>query len=548
MQLAHASYSFPTEIVIWLEVALAVGSGLALLLAPGLFARTIPAIWRRIGRVGASRRASLLLVVLLALLGNGLTHLLLGPPLPTVSDEEAYLLQAETFASGRLTNPPPQLPETVRMENVLDAPTRQSKYPPAQALLLAPGVALDHPELSLVLGSVLLAAATLWALRGWTAPAWALAGTLLVVLRLGIGSYWNQSYWGGTVAAIGGALLLGTLARWQKEGPRPLLAATTVAGLALLANSRPYEGALFSLVVAAAVLSSTWAGRRRRRDADALVTWGSIALGGVVVVAAMAWYHRAVTGSPWVMPHALYTESRMPGSGHFLWSSSEVHAAGPATALRLGLERLGFDLRLSLGLLLSPIALRAAARVRSARWPALAAGAVVVGDALTGPWFVHYAAPATVAFVLLGVLGAEDLRATRFRGVELGPWAMVVTLATFFVVTVVEMPAHRADPNHPSRLRPALDARLEELAGRDLVLVDRRLGPWIVNGPTPLEQEVVWLRDVDSTSRSGIRRAFPDRIVWRLDLEPSVRLVREVGEIAVEPGIPSTIELPAAAE
>jgi hypothetical protein len=35
-----------------------------------------------------------------------------------------------------------------------------------------------------------------WALRGWLPPKWALLGTLLVVFRIGLVSYWVNSYFG----------------------------------------------------------------------------------------------------------------------------------------------------------------------------------------------------------------------------------------------------------------------------------------------------------------------------------------------------------------
>jgi len=220
-----------------------------------------------------------------------------------IHDESAYLLQAEIFASGRLSGAPPPLPEFFEQYHVLVTPRLAPKYPPGHALLLVPGVWLGWPGLVPVLlyGA---AAGLFFATARRLAGAWVALLAWLLWLSAPAGNIWRCTYLSestSTAAWMAGAFLL--LTWWQRGRPRDLVGIAVVT--AWMGITRPLTAVAFSVPVAVLVL----AGLRARGGRRPLLV--SAAAGAAVLAILPVWSH-ASTGSWSTLPYTHYSRVYFP--------------------------------------------------------------------------------------------------------------------------------------------------------------------------------------------------------------------------------------------
>lgn len=541
----------------------------ALVTVAFLLALTIPQwndwlhpLEKAFARVARRRWLSVLVVGSFALLVRVLLLPILPIPDPAVHDEFSYLLMADTFAHGRLANPTHPMWVHFETFHEIQKPTYASMYYPAQGVFLAIGqVFFGHPFWGVWLSTGLMCAAVCWMLQAWLPPVWALLGGVLAIVRIGSFSYWMNSYWGGSAAALGGALVLGALPRVMRH-QRLRDVVLMGVGFAMVANSRPYEGVFFSVPIIVALL--LW--MKKPTSPSFRVIASKVALPLTVVcvltLAAMGYYFWRITGSPirtpfqvnlaaynpvpyfpWQLARATPTYNHPVMERFYLGWWMHLYELGRVHPVVLFLVKIciawlffvGFLFTLPLFTLccaLPPGFSIANMRKRTSFLLAVS-GFVLFGSLMPVYFNPHYAAPITCAFYALLLIAMQGIRgwrpAGRPAGIALVRSVPIIAVLMFMLAMVPSLRASHVpqmatwySPIVVNSYRAGIIRQLSGEPGRHLVLVRYGLDhspvtEWVFNGADIDDSKIVWARDMGSAHNAELLQYFRDRRVWLIE-------------------------------
>jgi hypothetical protein len=519
---------------------------------------------RAFGKLARRKRLSVAVVGVAAFLLRLAVLPLFPIPQPFVPDDFSFLLAADTFASGRLANPTPAMWVHFESIHITMKPTYMSMYFPAQGLVLAASKALTgRPWYGSLLMTALMCASICWMLQAWLPPSWALLGGILAILRLGLFSYWINTYAGGSalIAAFGGALVLGALPRLIRcAGARDGF--VMALGIIILVASRPYEGLLLCLPVAFFLGRHIFFGSNRSVPS---VLFRRAALPVALILLAGAWmayYNYRAFGNPLTPPYKI-DRATYAMAPYFVWQSQRpepvyrheimrhfyydnelaafqaIHSLSgfiPQTLIK-GVR--GIIFFAGIALLPPLLMMRRVLLDRRIRFLILCVLVLLTGMVIQIFMIPHYLAPFTAVFYAIGLQAMRHLRLWRPGDQPVGMTLVRMTVTLCFVLAGLGVYAG------PLRLRPAewpaakwasswfgpgpfgterakVETGLEQRSGKQLVIVryslnHEPLDEWVYNAANIDNSRVVWAREMDEAENLELIHYYKDRTVWLVE-------------------------------
>ena len=484
-------------------------------------------------------------------------------PEPIIPDEFSHLLLADTFLHGRLTNPMHPLWIHFESIHIIQRPTYNSMYFPAQAVALLAGALAGHVWLGVLLVTGLMCGFIVWALQPFMPNRWAILAGVIAAVRFGVVGYWVNSYWGGSLAALGGAIVLGCYGRIRRKPSFPLGILLGI-GLGIIGIVRPLEGLTFAAPFVFALCRQLWVSHRHRISFTART-----AVPAVVVLAilftGLGVFFKAVTGNPFTPGYAVnqkeygwplvlpWQKAVEPAFRHkemkvyYDWEKDSLKRKDSVVAtVAYGPSRFSmgwtffFGPVLSIGLfhLRSVVANR---RMRAIVVSGLACCAVVFWEA----GYPHYLAPATVCLLAIAVEGLRYARVSR-RGTFPGRLTIPLAMTILSILVGAHVIAARLKIPYAGESETYLSWCCASNAGQERKTVENAIAAqpgshvilvgyhhaawesreWVYNGADIDGSRIIWARDMGPERNQELIRYYPGRRFWIVDADDKPAVAR----------------------
>jgi hypothetical protein len=321
-------------------------------------------------------------------------------------------------------------------------------------------------------------------------------------------------------------------------------------GLAILANSRPYEGLVLSIAVAGAII--WWIAGSGRPSLRAALQLFVLPMILVLTSAApfTGYYYYRVTGSPLRMTYEVNRDTYSVAR-YFIWQSPRPEPLYNHPKMRAFYKRelaefqenrtwKGFIRRSGEKLaawwrffLVAPLPLVLFAfpwvvRDRKMRIPLLIGIVFFLGLAVETWFFPHYFAPVLALLVLVLLQCMRHLRTVRWREKPMGMAFVRAVLVMYFGTVVLRigiavLSGHpQQDFQHGDMNRFRIKQELEARPGQQLVLVvdppPYGHGEWVYNNADIDGSKVVWARDMGREKNQELLQYFRGRQIWTVNV------------------------------
>jgi hypothetical protein len=358
--------------------------------------------------------------------------------------------------------------------------------------------------------------ALVWLLTACIPPLWALFTTLLFLLNPTVLVGWSQSYWGGYVAFIGGALFFGSLFRLI-EKRKTSTSSIMAIGIFILSISRPAEGLL---VVTIGMIILYWSWKNNsiiKNEGWPLMNYATaLVFGAAVIVIFHLFYNNAVSGTPFKYPYFnwSYKDSNIDIIRNYTGST-------PLSNFKELTRTYNFFYTPYLGIILLALFF-----VKDKKIIILSTIFVVIQTSVsvffTKGW-PHYMAPtAPLHYVLIGT-AFYTLSCMSTKGIRTGGITASGLYIGFILLFISSLFLHVQSkvPYTWGQARQEKIKILNKTKAKNIVFIrysrsHKVLNEWVYNEADIDQSQIIWARDLGNEKNKELIAYYPERNVWLL--------------------------------